>query len=555
MKEHLGLFYSLRKTLLLGLLLFPFLGGVKMEAQTFKRYFRNFHTSNPYHFTVSDLDLNPAFERIVISGSFRADSTSNEALGYVMETGMDGIEVKGHSLRVPSFNSHDGFHLGGLAMDEFDRSYIAGSYADNLGQPSSTNEKTISGLESDGKLRWSKMEGSRHFQDIVYDADDQSLIAVGAPDGPWPGTQPLAAVKVDLEGKTLAYKSLYDPTISKSVKIIDLPDNRGYFLVALYDTAGLKAPYVVYLSPSLKVQWSVIYTDFVREYEVFDASFHPDGVLGISGSSYDPITEETYAFLMGVTPGAKLNFCHRFKVPKQEKTQGFGLSYVQHPDYPSLDGFVIGGAYSPLLSSVRRQSMVIHTDLHGRPTYVWDYSALPEQDFEQDEVARRVLFLKDRNMFVVAGEYASFFQGKQLERQIWMAKVKIRDGELLDGGSCSAPLSLVMKQDQLSPYKAGEDTVGGGLQNFTYATGEVFFTGESCSYDATPDVLRLNSVDPIKLKAEAEKIEVLDLSGRLLLSVSVQDQNWREGLRPGFYLLKYSKGNQILGAEKIVIRP
>ncbi|MCI4669612.1 MAG: T9SS type A sorting domain-containing protein [Bacteroidia bacterium] len=518
--------------------------------------YRNLWEHSPQFFTVKDLAYNRIKNTIIIGGDYRKDSISTESYGYLLEVGMDGLEESNNAIIAPTSSTQDGFNMGGIAIDPLGRPYIAGSYATDMNNPSSYTEKTISGLESDGKLRWSQMEGSRHFADVVFDEDDNSLIAVGSPDGPWTRSQPISILKMDADGVIKRYETVYDPAFNKVVKVIDLPNSKGYIITAIYDTIGLKAPYVLYFDQDLKRQWSFIYTNFLTEYEVSDATYHPDGEIAIAGTSYDPISEERRAFILNLTEEGKINYSHHFKVQSEGDAEGFGLTYVKHSRDQAYNGFIIGGSYKPSLGTSNRHALIFHINLDGKQEWAYDLSAFGKQDFTEDETVQELMFLEDRNMFVASGEYKASVGGAGLSKHIWVAKASIKDGKLFDTGSCSREAILDVRSDSLGIYKAGTDSTGGGLMNYAYNVTSLYYSRQSCSYIPVEDDQRRigTNVSPeLTPAARADRLEVMDLTGRLIYKADINNQNWKEGLPKGVYLIKYLKDRDLIQTEKIVL--
>lgn len=562
---------SLFSLLVLAGLLLLLSSSSQVYGQTYKMYYQNGSKDNPQTFTVKDMAFNSLNNSVVVGGEYRIANTSVEAYGYTLETGMDGLEISNHAIVAPTTSSNDGFRMGGIAMDLASRTYLVGSFAPDMANMSSTTEKTITGLDYDGKLRWSQMEGSRHFADIVFDKDDNSIVALGAPDGLWPISQPVSILKLNTDGTLKSYHSVYDPAINQAVKLIDLPDNKGYVAVAIYDTAGLKAPYVIRFDQSLKRIWSHVYSNFLFEYDVQDVAYHPDGYIAVTGSSYDPVNEVKKAFLMSIDEQGRINFSYHIKALGHGDAEGFGLSHVKHDLDPAYNGFLVGGSYTPIASSTTatRHSLMFLCTLDGKISWAKDYSNFSVADFIEDETVKDVLFVEGSQSFVAAGEYKASIGNQLYHRQIWMAKASIQDGDLHDNGSCSAPITLDLAYDTLGTYRAGTDTTGGSFMNYSYPVTSLEFSRINCSYSTdqkaqngntstnmtgSTDLTTSNAALEQPIQERASKLEIYDLTGRLVISTQAANQNWKAGMPPGLYVVRYLKGNKILSSEKMVLR-
>lgn len=547
------LFFQL---VLVGLLL-PLMGIGFVFGQTYKMYYKNVSTDNPHFFSVKDMAYNSLNNSLMVGGEFRSSNSATTSHGYIFETNMAGLEVGNYSMLAPVASTDDAFRMGGIAIDPLGRTYVAGSFAPDLNNPSSTTEKTLTGLDFDGKLRWSKMEGSRHFADIVYDKDDNSIVAFGSPDGAWNFSEPLAIMKMTTDGTIKTYYSIYDPDYNQPVKIIDLPNNNGYLALAIYDSAGLKAPYILRFDQSLKRVWSYVYSNFLYEYEVTDIAYHPNGWIGVAGTSYDPISDEKKAFLMSLDDQGRVKFSYQLKVSSQGDTEGFGLSYVKHDTDPTYDGFMLGGAFEPSFGTASRHSLMLHCNLDGKIIWAKDYSNFSLADFVEDEAAKRLMFLEGTNTFVAAGEYKATIGSQLYHKQIWIAKANIEDGDLRDGGSCSTPVSLDIVSDTLGIYRAGTDTtLNPVFFGYNYPISSLNFSRINCSYSTDgrgQQTTTSNEALEQPLVPLADKIEVYDLTGRMLLKTDGRDPNWKEGLSSGVYLLRKWKGKQMLSSEKVVL--
>ncbi|MEO0899440.1 MAG: T9SS type A sorting domain-containing protein [Bacteroidota bacterium] len=543
-QQCLGLFQ------LLLILMLP--GLQRATGQTYKMYHKAASSINPLYFSVKDLAFNPSLEGIVIGGELRYQTTSNQAYGYTFETGLDGYESRNQSIIVNTTNGRDAFNFGGVALDANNKTYICGSYASDLNNPNAMTEKTISGLDVDGKLMWAKMEGSHHFGDITYDRDDNALIAIGSPDGVWTASQPLSIVKIGTDGALMRYKTIYDPVYSNSVKVVDLPSNQGYLICAVFDTMGLKAPYIIHLDQGLRTIWSFVYSDFLQEFDVQDMAYHEDGYIAVVGNSYDPITEDTDAFLMSLDMSGNFRFMRKYQVDRQGQTEHYGVAAFSHSVDSTLKGFLISGAFEPAQGTAMKHAIVFQTDLEGTPEWSHDYSNLPGQDFEEIEEAKRIIFLNGKDMFAVAGEYTRYLQGQQARKFIWSAKASIRKGQLVDDGLCSSPVKINYLSDTLGIYKAGQDSTIGSLTNFSYGFTDVGFHSQACSYDFNDHSDRATNLENLRSQTP-DAMEVFDLSGRKITNTTNLDVSQLKDLQRGLYLLRYFKQGTFLYSEKVVL--
>ncbi|MEM7370003.1 MAG: T9SS type A sorting domain-containing protein [Bacteroidota bacterium] len=563
------------------LLLFILLGTgiLHLPAQTFKTFYHSKAFLDAPVFTVNKLIRVPGTLEVAFAGELKTPAPAYSTYGYVLHADQNGEVVDMHAQKTNFPNGLNGIRTTGLTMDKLHRYYLAGASVQNLSQNSFAAERTLSSIQPDGKLNWSTMQGFYNFDAVAYDPVDNKLLTISGP-GDILTPPDLVIQKFATNGSLFSGIRISTKTADQPVGLKVIPGGEGYIAIGIQDTATEKRPIVVKLDADLNILWSYAYQVNGVEWELKDLDILPNGPIGISGSVFSAKTNSWHPVLMTIhiDNGEPISY-HEYSIQGAQEAKGYGLAAWFDPDEPGIRGWLLAGAWSEgSMSTTNRRAFAMKVKDNGKPVWTSSYSNFPVTEYDQDELAKDIIYFPISQQFSVVGEYSRYEHGDLDRRMIFLVKAGIDQGNIgTEPFMCYAPMTSYVSSNSITHTAIGTSVPVGPAQSFSYTMESLYPVWNYCAYIPGPKSHPKSTQSPssfiehiqqstslellitLPRPSEGAEAEIFDLTGRVVRKLSIAPGTHtlaipQNGLSSGVYLLRLRQGKDWSHSEKIWIR-
>ncbi|MEM8889409.1 MAG: T9SS type A sorting domain-containing protein [Bacteroidota bacterium] len=571
--------------LLIPSLFFLFLPSTSLaQKDHFKAFLKIRGQDNPSRLQANKLILQPNGKDFYVLSELKAASPDYTNYALLFSVDAEGNIQETSTLSSNFQNSVDGVRAASICYDNNDQIYLGGGYTGSWNPLGTGAERTLSALDTQGNLKWSQMQSSFYFADILYDEDLDRIIALSGPSN-------LANTNYNLQINQFAR----DGKIGQSFSLLTSSQDYGQALISLgdkdYGLAGSSLDgsqgsiLAAKIDQSLALIWASKFSHPDLDMEVVDMSQHTEGRIGISGSAMDLKDGSERAFLLILSEEGEIESFNTYQIGSSFPTEGLGLAAFQ---YNGKDGFLLTGSYYESNPQERR-SYVLRSNLEGEIDWVNTYSEYRPEDNSWDEVLRDIQVLEAEGQFAAVGDVSRYKNGIELDRKaIVMVKASLEEGNLISGEDCYENLQAAneaysLNQTAITTASTQANTAIG----FAYQQPQISVDNGYCSFgslpenEETPEGFDRRFPDRVTLDPEAYllfkngpqsiqfrskygympksgKIEVFDLSGRKLESVLLHSSEHSKEislpqLSSGMYFILLKDGEQLIDTQRIII--
>ncbi|MEL7532306.1 MAG: hypothetical protein AAFN10_13395, partial [Bacteroidota bacterium] len=305
--------------LLLGLILGNVLPAL---GQGYKTYLVFEEDRTPQKLSANEIIPMEDEADFVIAGAIKQSAPSFSAMGYMMRINSDGYEVLNSGLFTTPTNNQHQININSICQDGTGNFVLGGSTHQNPG--SSGGERILSYVSDKGKVLNTVGQSEHDFVSVVWDEDQDYLVALSNNDGNANPETDIMLSQYDKNGNLINHVSLSTATKDNAVKLIMMSD--GYVVVATSDINNTPQVLVAYFDFDLNLLWANEYENADFAHEVADVSHDGNGGLLIVGSSMDILSGLQTGFLIGLENDGSEQFYYTYFLDGDDQVRFSGLS-------------------------------------------------------------------------------------------------------------------------------------------------------------------------------------------------------------------------------------
>ncbi|MEL6253623.1 MAG: hypothetical protein AAFR87_16560 [Bacteroidota bacterium] len=553
------------------------------QKDHFKAYLKVRGQDNPSRLQANKLILQPNGKDFYVLSELKAASPDFTNYALLLSVDAEGNIQESSTLSSNVQNATDGVRAASICFDNNDQVYIGGGYTASWNPLGTGAERTLSALDTQGNLKWSQMQSSFYFADILYDEDLDRIITLSGPSNLANTDYNMQINQFARDGKLGQSFSLLTSSQDYGNTLISL-GNKDYGLAGTSYDSGTGSIIVSKIEQSLTLLWGSKFSHPDLDLEVQDMSQHEEGDIAISGSARDIKDGSQKAFLLILGELGELESFTTYQIGSAFPTEGLGLEAFRHN---GKDGFLLTGFYYES-NPLGRRSYVLRTNLAGEIDWVNTYSDYQPEDNSWDEVLRDIQVLPSEGHFAAIGDVRRYKNRIELDRKaIVMVKGSLEEGSLSSGEACYESLQAItdsysLNQQSLSTASTQPNTAIG----FAYQQPTIFVNNGYCSFGSSPEsedpqeldsrfpdrvvldreayLLFKNGPQNISFRAKygfmpkAGKVEVFDIRGRKLETVFLaQNEYSKEIFLPqlgyGMYFILLKDGERLIDSKRFLL--
>ncbi|MEM6803345.1 MAG: T9SS type A sorting domain-containing protein [Bacteroidota bacterium] len=517
-----------------------------------------------------------------MAGELKLAAPSYENYAFISLINKEGEVQESFSLKSAVQNADDGVRADALLSTADGNLFLGGGYTGNWSPLGLGSERTLTSLNPQGQIRWSQMQSSFYFADLLYDSDAEQIITISGPQDLIDPAYNLEISSFDPDGKALATFSLQSPSQDYGVSLEEI--NSGFAYAGLSILGGEKRLLIGTIDNNLELRWSKVISQDNFEFSLEDMAYHKEaGILALTGSAFDTKNNVKSTFLLGIAEDGEIRFYQSFIPEQNQNSVGLGLASYS---FEGEEGFLLVGAFNAF-GEEQRRSFCIKTDLLGDIQWAQNYSDYAPSDNSWDEVLRDVVYREGEKEFLALGDVSRFKNGIELDRKsLVLIRADIREGELADGESCFEGINFTTQSNALQEESLGTgNNMGGGSISFSYQQPSLFIESGYCSFgsvgpeesqsryrygtegffiDRDAYSLIQEGLSSVMIewnslaKRQLSTMEVLDLQGKLLKRIELNPYKSREriefsGLSYGMYFVRIRTAGQYLKTDRFIL--
>lgn len=572
------------------LLLFSSLFLLSIPKHTFgqKDHFKAFlkvrGQDNPAILRANKLILQPNGKDFYVLSELKAASPDYSNYALLISVDAEGGIQETATLSSNFQNSTDGVRASSICFDTNDQVYIGGGYTGSWNPLGTGAERTLSALDMQGNLKWSQMQSSFYFADILYDEDLDRIISLSGPSNLANTNYNLQLNQFARDGKLGQSFSLLTSSQDYGKALIRL-GTKDYGLAGTSYDAGKGNILIGKIDQSLALVWANKFSHPDLDMEVQDMSQHSEGNIGISGTLQDLKTGNRKAFLLVLSEAGEIESFNSYQIGSSFPTDGMGLEAFQ---FNGKDGFLLSGFYYESNPQERR-SYVLRSNMDGEIDWVNTYSEYRPEDNTWDEVLRDIQIMPTEGQFAAIGDVSRYKNGIELDRKaIVLVKASLEEGNMFSGDDCYESLQagnkrFSLNQESLSTASSISNTAIG----FAYQQPSLSVGNGYCSFGSLPEnedtqenregrfpdrvildpeayLLFRNGPQSIRFRSKygympkSAKVEIFDLTGRKTKSVSLSPTDYSKDillpqLSYGMYFIMLKDGERLIDTKRILL--
>ncbi|MDW3647949.1 MAG: T9SS type A sorting domain-containing protein [Bacteroidia bacterium] len=554
------------------------------QKDHFKAYLKVSGQDNPSRLQANKLILQPNGKDFYVLSELKAASPDYTNYALLISVDAEGNIQESSTLSSNVQNAVDGVRASSICFDTDGQLYIGGGYTGSWNPLGTGAERTLSALDAQGNLKWSQMQSSFYFADILYDADIDRIISLSGPSNLANTNYNIQINQFARDGKLGQTFSILSSSQDYGKALISLESKDYGFAGTSYD-AGKGSVLVGKIDQSLSLIWASKFSHPDLDMEVQDMSQHPGGRIAISGTANDIKSGSQKAFLLILGNTGELVSFTSYQIGTACPTEGMGMEAFE---YNGKDGFILSGFYYESNPKERR-SFVLRSNLEGEIDWVNTYSEYRPEDNSWDEVLRDIQLLPSEGQFAAIGEVNRYKNGIELDRKaLVMVKGSLEEGSLSSGEDCyeglqAASESYSLNQESLTSASILPNSAIG----FAYQQPTISVENGYCSFGSVPENedpqedIRNRFPDRISLDQEAYlifkngpqsisfrskygfmpkagKLEVFDITGRKLESLILSpNDHSKEIVLPqlsyGMYFILLKDGEHLIDTQRFLL--
>jgi hypothetical protein len=572
---HQSIYIMMRKFLptrvFLLLLIMGGAGILPLQAQVFKIYFESDDFAQGQRFNAKEVIAVPNSGEIALVGELKGGAPSHSSWGYVLRTDARGVPVSSTAMGSNFGNMLNGVKANTLAFDEGGNAFVGGASVQNYYGVGAGSERTLTSLDGTGKIAWTTMQANHSFESVIFDDEQQVLVAVSGQVGNTNPQTDLMFNVLEPSGKPVNSICISTPTRDSAVKVIAVPD--GYLAVATADLDNDPQILVVRVDINLNILWTRMVENPQYAHTVADVAYNGGNQIMIAGTSRDLGKQTIQPFVAGMDLDGNVIFYQQYIFPGPAEVFGTGLVHFQAEDR----GYLMSG-YFQKPGTTEKRAFIMNMDEEGGLVWTQNYSNFsPYTDYTYEEELSDITFLPRSKMFVAVGSFSRFVQGGIDQRSALMIKAHAYDGKIDDAHiSCSVDLDVVMTAENFNSYSVGTLYKQTGFNSFAYQTSFPNFDTRFCEGTIFPK--RSN-----RIEAEAElsldysgenpqlryvwnpelgdgQAQLIDMQGRRIQQIVLPKTEQAmpletQGLSAGIYFVQVSLQGEVIGMQKLLVQP
>lgn len=517
-----------------------------------------------------------------IAGELKLADPLFENYAFISLVNDEGEVQESFSLKSASQNASDGVRADALLSTPDGNLFLGGGYTGNWSPLGLGSERTLTSLNPQGQIRWSQMQSSFYFADLIYDTDAEQLISISGPQDLIDPAYNLEINSFDTDGKSLSTFSLQTPSQDYGRALAETSSGFAYSGLSLL--GGESRILIGSTDKNLQHQWSKVIKHDDLDFSFQDLAYHKEaGILALTGSALDDKNNLRSSFLLGIAEDGEILFYYNYTPEQNQNSEGLALSPYT---FEGEQGFLLVGAYEAFGEDQRR-SFCLKINLLGEIQWAQSYSYYAPSDNSWDEVLRDVVYREGEKEFLALGDVSRFKNGIELDRKaLVLIRADIREGELNEGESCFeemnfTPQALAVQEESLGT----PNNMGGAAIAFAYQQPSLFIESGYCSFGSTGPEESQNryryGIDGLFVDQDAyqliqqglsaimiewnslaslrsSRMEILDLQGKLIKSIELNTFRNREnielsGLTYGLYFIRIHANGQYLKTDRFIL--
>lgn len=537
----------------------------------------NFNSFGPtIYLSANEVLVDEQTGDFLIGGAVKAGAPGYQAMGYMIRTDYQGIPISHAGIRTNSGNSVNGVRVSSIAKDDNDQFYLAGSSVPNLFVHGTNNERTLTAIDDDGKVVYSKMQSSHNFESVIFDEERRLIVALSNNMGVSnPNTDVMVSV-FETDGTLVDDINISTTTRDSAVKIIQTEG--GYIVVAGSDRDNDKQILVVRLDKDLNLEWSREINNQEKLHEVADVAFDNNETIFIAGTSTDVSDGTVQAFATSIDMRGDIGFYNTYQFQSDQEVFGTGLASI--PADAEAGGFLLCGYFRPK-GTTENRAYVLRGTANGEITWANNYSNYsPYTDYTYSESLSDITFVPDGRQFVAVGPHTRMIGTEIDEQNVVMVRASLGRGNL-DDYDVGCSINMEVKTEFLgasarsvgTPYTNraafpfGYQTLSLEMQQ-RYCVGTIFSDGYRKRLISEDMVLYLDYTHHLTPSVRYQwdpalgdgTAELLDIQGRVVGEMALKASEQKadldlSDLSSGVYFLKVRIGDRYVGMKKLLVQP
>ena len=490
------------------------------QKDHFKAYLKVRGHDNPSRLQAKKIILQPNGKDFFVLSELKAASPIYTNYAILISVDAEGAIQESTSLSSNVQNAVDGVRAASICYDTNEQLYIGGGYTGSWNPLGTGAERTLSALDTQGNLKWSQMQSSFYFADLLYDEDLDRIICLSGPSNLANTNYNLQINQFTRDGKLGQSFSLLSSSQDYGKALISLGD-KAYGLAGTSYDAGKGNILVGKIDQSLNLIWSYAFSHPDLDLEVQDMSQHESGRIAVSGTAENIKNGSRKAFLLILDEYGEIENFTSYQIGSSYPTDGLGLESFR---FKGKDGFLLSGFYYESNPQERR-SFVLRSNLEGEIDWVNTYSDYRPEDNSWDEVLRDVQVLESEGQFAAIGDVSRYKNGIELDRKaLVMVKGSLEEGSLSKGEDCYEGLqagseSYALSQESLSSGTSLPNSAIG----FAYQQAAIAVDNGYCSFGS-----RTENEDPLEnVRTRLRDRELLNQGAYLLFQNGFQSIHFR----------------------------